>query len=441
MPEVIVFAKQGLAIGGPAEVGFDKGTLHYVPGSTLRGALAAAWIQRYGIPDTSNQRRDEFIGLFERDIRYGPLFQDGTSITPLSARWCKYPATPACEVWSADAATDPDADACPHCERPADSGKGEVAGVRVRRVVRTKLDKQGRAEDANLFARHELEPRLTYRGQLAGDHPWLTEPREIWLGGRTTTSGLATFEVAPTAEPPDGQVIPASPRSDGALVVKLTSPALVVDDAGRPIFDPAQEILRVLGLPAAMPRQSMCWTRPVRVGGWHAASGTPKPIEHAMAMGSVVVLHLDPQPAPGRLAKLASDGIGLRRIEGFGAVDINPAAWRRALAQSPRAADAEAPESSVLTRLRDEALLDDETLLRWLVDRCRMVLVERLRDPGFTHGSLLTERVAVYFSDAQADAVGELFSSPRLAAAIPILEQILDQVTTTHPAEGRGEQR
>ncbi len=147
VPEVIAAARQGLAVGGPGEVGFDKVTLPYVPGSTLRGALATAWILEHGIPDAANPRREEFIALFERDIRYGPLLQDGTAVVPLSAVWCKYPATPACEQWSADAAVDGEATTCPHCGQGTDAGKGEVTGVRVRRVLRTPQDAEGRAKD------------------------------------------------------------------------------------------------------------------------------------------------------------------------------------------------------------------------------------------------------------------------------------------------------
>jgi CRISPR-associated protein Csx10 len=167
MAEVIAVARQGLAIGGPAEVGFDKVTLPYVPGSTLRGALATAWISEHGIPDAANPQREEFVGLFERDICYGPLFQDGTTVVPLSATWCKYPAAPACEGWSADAAVDGDVTRCPHCGNGTDTGKGEVTGVRVRRVLRTKLDESGRPLDGHLYARHELGSGLTYRGHLS----------------------------------------------------------------------------------------------------------------------------------------------------------------------------------------------------------------------------------------------------------------------------------
>ena len=435
MPEVTAIARQGLAIGGPAEVGFDKTTLPYVPGSTLRGALASAWISEYGIPEAGNPRREEFIGLFERDIRYGPLFQDGAAVVPLSAIWCKYPSTAACEQWSADAAVDGDVSVCPHCGQGVDTGKGEVTGVRVRRILRTELDDDGRPIEGRLYARHELDSGVAYRGYLTGTHPWLRQTREVWLGGRTSTRGLATLEVVPDAGGSRVPVIPASGRADGALVIRLASPAIIVDDASRPALDPLREILRVLDVPRSAVEQTRCWTRPVRAGGWHAASGLPKPVELAMELGSVLVVRFRDQPGVDSLQRLARDGIGLRRIEGFGSVQVNPVPWRRA---GPAGAAVPAEQPSALAALRDRDLLSDEETVRWLVSRSRLVLVERERDPGYSVAPLLEERVAVFFDDAQADAVAGLFTSPRLATVIPLLEQVLERLTAGNPGTADG---
>ncbi|MGH3421404.1 MAG: hypothetical protein ACRDOD_17670, partial [Streptosporangiaceae bacterium] len=383
MPEVIAIARQGLAVGGPAEVGFDKAALPYIPGSVLRGALASGWIREHGIPDGANARREEFIGLFERDIRYGPLFQDGTAVVPLSAIWCKYPSTPGCEAWSADAAVDGHASTCPHCGNGTDTGKGEVTGVRMRRILRTELDEDGRPVDGRLYARHELESGTAYRGRLTGTHPWLQQTREIWLGGRTSTRGLATVQVAQEPDGAAAPVIPAPARADGALVVRLTSPAIIVDDAGRPTLDPLPEILRVLGMPESSVEEARCWTRPVRAGGWHAASGLPKPAELAMELGSVLVLRFREQPGLAALQHLGHEGIGLRRVEGFGSVQLNPPPWRRAETSQAEPTGTTETAPSILAAVREHGLLHDEPAVRWLVSRCRLVLVERERDPGF----------------------------------------------------------
>ncbi len=441
MADVTVLARQGLALGGPPEVGFDKATLPYVPGSTLRGALATAWIQEHGFPTAANPRRPEFIGLFERDVRYGPLFQDGTTVVPLSAIWCKYPATPACEEWSADAAIDGDTATCPHCGKGTDSGKGEVTGVQTRRVLRTELDHDGRALDEHLYARHELQAALTYRGQLAGSHPWLEQTREIWLGGRTSTRGLATFQVSPEPGEPAAATIGEPVRADGALVIRLASPAIIVDDAGRPTLDPVPEIVRVLGLPESAVLGKSSWTRPVRVGGWHAASGLPKPAELATGLGSVIVVHFSGQPSTERLRHLATEGIGLRRIEGFGSVQVNPSPWRLTQVPPAPAAAAAAEGPSALAGLRDHGLLHDQTVVRWLLDRSRLVLVERERDRSFSFEPLFQERVPVFFGDDQADAVRALFASPRLPAAIPLLEQAMDRITAGQDDTATGDNR
>ena len=64
------------------------------------------------------------------------------------------------------------------------------------------------------------------------------------------------------------------------------------------------------------------------VGGWHAASGLPKPADATLVAGSVFVLRPSGAVDAATLAGLVSNGLGLRRVEGFGVVDVNPAAWR-----------------------------------------------------------------------------------------------------------------
>jgi CRISPR-associated protein Csx10 len=424
MRETVVTARQGLAIGGPAEVGYDKTTLPYIPGSALRGALAAAWIRDYGPPTPGHPRRAEFIDLFERSTRFGPLLQAGTQVVPLSAVFCKYPTRSDCAGYIADAAVDPDTDRCPHCGAPTATGKGEVEGVHTDRVMRTQLDAQGRAEDGNLFARHELRRGHTYHGYLIGDHPWLTIERQVWLGGKTSTSGRASVRVAAHDTTPH---VATSPRRDRALVLRLDSPAIIVDDAGRPSLDPTGEILRVLDLPPDAVTGPRVWTRPVQVGGWHAASGLPKPTEVALAMGSVIVLHLAVPPDPQGLIRLVTQGIGLRRVEGFGMLSVNPPAWRRALTEDTPT-PAHQPTLEALRRLR---LLDNETTVRWLLDRARAVLVARQRGESVNYPQLFTERVPLYFDDQQAAAVRDLFSGPNLAMAVPMLDHHLDRLTAT----------
>ena len=97
---------------------------------------------------------------------------------------------------------------------------------------------------------------------------------------------------------------------------------------GRPPlgFDlPVEEVAELLGGPVRIERR---WVRTEVVGGWHAASGLPKPADAALVAGSVFVLRPSGAVDAATLAGLVSNGLGLRRVEGFGVVDVNPAPWR-----------------------------------------------------------------------------------------------------------------
>jgi hypothetical protein len=65
------------------------------------------------------------------------------------------------------------------------------------------------------------------------------------------------------------------------LVLRLRSPGIFTDPQGRPSRDPdPSELTEVLGTPARVVRR---WTRWQQAGGWHIASGLPKPSELAVA--------------------------------------------------------------------------------------------------------------------------------------------------------------
>ena len=144
MLEVAVTAEEPLALGTSPESGNVIDSWSHVPGSVLRGALAAAWIAQHGPPTmTSAAQRQQFLRLFEGEIRYGPLFADGTSIEPLSVRRCKHRPELACWDTADDLAGDlpgpPPLDTCPACGGPLGMGKGEVTGMRLQEVTRTAL--------------------------------------------------------------------------------------------------------------------------------------------------------------------------------------------------------------------------------------------------------------------------------------------------------------
>src|SRR6202007_735092 len=103
--------------------------------------------------------------------------------------------------------------------------------------------------------------------------------------------------------------------------IRLASPAIFVDAAGRPMLRPGSA-----DLDGATLEES--WFRPVTWKGWHAASRLPKPEETCAATGSTYLLSGDAGALRRIAERLQRDGIGLRRAEGFGEVEVVTRPWR-----------------------------------------------------------------------------------------------------------------
>ncbi|CAL9577044.1 type III-B CRISPR module-associated Cmr3 family protein [Streptomyces sp. enrichment culture] len=343
--DVQVKAHQPLALGVRPAGTAPVQTQHHIPGSVLRGALAAAWIRDHGLPNkVPPQLRQEFVTLFESETVFGPLFATGSQIVPLSVRRCKYQRCAG--IHPDDAFDDSSSPYCGSCGGPLTAGRGEVeffGGTAGRLVVqRTHLeihDKRQVASDGNLFTRRALthqdskgdERQFHGRIAAADDLPeaaarWLKQCRDLRLGGRRGTSGGVTYSAAT-----------ASPRLPGTgerVALRLTAPAILTDTSGLPLDladrDQLGEALRAelsCLLATRIVKVERVWARRERVGGWHAASNLPKPVELAVSAGSVLLLAFDEPPAPEALLALAGRGVGLRRNEGFGALETATSAW------------------------------------------------------------------------------------------------------------------
>lgn len=370
MIELRAVAEAPVTMGVTPEVGNLVDTHLVVPGTVVRGALAAAWIREHGAPsDLPEAARRQFCELFERGPLYGPLMPEGAAIEPLSVLRCKYRPEPGCRTFACDlAAEDSQPDVCPVCGGPLEAGKGGVIGIRAVEVTRTAIDTgTGRAAEGQLFTRRALPAGTVFKGRIRGDGEWLRtiEDRPAWFGGRRTVAGRVRLTASPST------MTPPAPRDDGRIVLRLASPAVFVDDATRPLPQfSAADLSHRLGVPVTIERQ---WRRPIRVGGWHAAAGLPKPQEVALAAGSTAVIRPTEAVRADVLARLEHSGVGLLRREGYGAVAVNPLPWRPPLAESEAAADAADPTVA----LADDVLRTLEPAdRRWLID----LLKERLLD-------------------------------------------------------------
>lgn len=350
--DATVTARQQLSLGTRPTGTAPTRTHRHIPGSVLRGALAAVWIAAHGTPDrlhASDPRLyDGFVELFEGAVRYEPLYAPGWGTVPMSVLRCKYPRDERCSNWVEDEAFpvgDGDGDGlCLYCGAPGRRSKGTVESLHasesardlVGQTVRLQLDDAtGTAERGLLFTREALQPRTsagaprTFTGRVvvpAGLSPdalaWLTGParHRIHLGGRRSTGGGAdlSLTLAATTDTPA--------ITGRRFALRLTAPALFTDTSGLPRTVPdTAELGELLGVPVTLVRS---WTRHEHIGGWHAAANLPKPVELAVGAGSTFLLELAEPADPRRVAALADRGLGLRRAEGFGTLTVATTAWR-----------------------------------------------------------------------------------------------------------------
>jgi CRISPR-associated protein Csx10 len=427
---VTVTARQRLALGVGSEVSFFTSTHRYAPGSVLRGALAAAWITENGPPSAGNDAAG-FRELFDGPVRYGPLFVPGSAVMPVSARRCKYPHDDKdCRSQAVDAAFEAGS-RCPACSGPLEPGKGQVilpGGVSLERVTRTSISPvTGKAADGELYANGALPAGTTLTGYIYGRSPWLERTRRLRLGGRRTVSGSAEYEAAPlqAAEeeqlpfewpglPADMSTTSAVPGGEDArVIIRLASPAVFVDAAGRPSLEPDPD----LDLGGATVKRR--WARPVIWSGWHAASRLPKPDETCAAAGSTYEV-TGPAPVLRDLAeRLPWEGTGLRRSEGFGDIRIARRPWRP---PAPAAAqDAGVPagtDTAVFGWLRELRRLDLEPpQLRWVTDALRELQLAREYQASAAGSrdvvaGLLDRAAAGGFSGRQRQSLTALFGKP-----------------------------
>lgn len=321
MSELVLTLRQPAQLGDKARRDNVLSTMEHIPGSVVRGALAAAWLARNGISRPGTREREEFLGLFEGGVRFGALLRPGTEFMSLAVVGHKYEPQQSCRKVDYDRAMGDEPPAyCPDCDSPLEQLRG-LKGKRDAPNRRTSvaISPAGTAEERALFTRETLAAGQDFRGTVTALDDTLLKIVEdlgpVRVGGRRTTHGLADVTIAHDASPP----VPER-RPDGKVVIRLRSPGIFTDPYGRPSRDPSEdELAEVLGVRASVVGR---WTRWEQAGGWHVASGLPKPQELTVAAGSTYLISPERALDDSALRRLSVRGLGVRRHEGFG--DLAP---------------------------------------------------------------------------------------------------------------------
>ncbi|MFY9263792.1 MAG: hypothetical protein GX483_04845 [Actinomycetaceae bacterium] len=316
-----ITAKQRISLGVGNEKSFLTRTHPYLPGSVVRGALAATWLRE------SNGTADSlFTTVFEQG-RFSPAFPSGAVLENQSVKQCKYHDGNSGHPEFVDLAFDHTGNSETHCGAGRDDLKGNVSGVRVGTRVTTALDPgKNTASEGKLFSREYLEKGTVFAGYVClpdsadAALDFLMRISSAFFGGRSSVMGRSDIKWEELSEAPGLSTV----NTAEPVVIRTISPTILVDSYGLPSIDLAAALQE-----ASVGTVEATWSNPPRVesgiaGGWHMATGLPKPAEIALVPGAVAKLTgVDLQ----NLKQLLDSGLGLRTNEGYGWVEVVTEPW------------------------------------------------------------------------------------------------------------------
>jgi CRISPR-associated protein Csx10 len=334
----------------------------FLPGSVLRGALIQAYLRQM---KRSGDRllSDEMAKLlfFSGQFRYlnGYLVCDGGSeklrSLPVPASWhqdkVEARTNKLAPVYDFAVRLRDDEDKQWKTVSNAlfcvflDKSTVKLARPQTRLAVHTARDRdQGRAtrESGAVFRYESLAAGQTFRACVVSSAAdakaeqtliGLLNEHTVMIGGSRTggygRARLARVECDSQSSPWRESGRRGSGQTGNTLVVTCLSDALLRDEGGQCVTDAVtfrREVLRALGVAdekgELARRQAPAFMRTGVVGGFNRAWGLPLPQTQCVQMGSVIMLD-GVQCTDTQFAQLEQNGIGERRIEGFGRVAVN----------------------------------------------------------------------------------------------------------------------
>lgn len=148
----------------------------------------------------------------------------------------------------------------------------------------------------------------------------LTQNPILYLG-RSRSARYGRVQVGAMQEKDDWPEAPQQ-KLEGKTVLTLLSDALLRDENGQPTHDLVGWLARRLGKDEITFEASQRFIKPALTGGFNRKWGLPLPQTPALGMGSVFVFD-SALISPDELTGLVENGIGERRVDGFGRIAVN----------------------------------------------------------------------------------------------------------------------
>lgn len=379
---LVAVAREPLALARRPDAGNKLDTQPYVPGSSIRGAIAWKLIREWDLGEDAHENPVFEDCFLEEHLRFGPLYpafvSDGELAVgapmPRSAITCRdHPGFPADgghgvvdRLRAGEEAVDAE---CPSCggrlrpkggfySVPPDGESGgayrslEVPG---RTRYQTAVDDDtGRPKENQLFGARLVEAGTVFVGHVWGPATQLSVVKELFIGdsgveirvgrGRSRGRGRLELQLADGErqerifpylfEPPDDRLRGEGEDSIGeSFTLTLHSDLIGLDPWLHPVGTlDGPALWRLLGGDGADPPFELDWayadTR--RVQGWRGKPGLPRSADTAIVRGSSFRYVLKDGASveeAGEVTRLLQqaerEGLGLRRGEGFGVVVVN----------------------------------------------------------------------------------------------------------------------
>lgn len=351
-------------------------SLDYIPGSTLRGAVAAHYLQAQGEDEAFHELFVSGRACFPDML---PSHQDDAGrLLPATARLCKRHGWKHAQSLTdallrlaladmtdcAEPLSDRSWEYCSEQDCQAinkrDRAQGYVTSgnkqveTRSRLLTGTSISRfTGTAESGMLFSQQALQERQFFKGvvRVHGDGAAELQARleqTLYTGtrlriGAARSRGLGLVELKEWADSWGSEELTARVDSfnqalrelaeryktvtDGAAYFAMTleSHLILRDQAGRAVTQirKGPDLSELMGLAGVTLGRHVIL--PAVVRGWNAQQGLPKEDEPTVGRGSALLFRIDPgseEAVYQALARIERDGLGRRRSEGFGRVRV-----------------------------------------------------------------------------------------------------------------------
>jgi CRISPR-associated protein Csx10 len=321
-------------------------TLPYIPGSLVRGALIGRYLKQHSNHDLAadpNARR-LFFDHETRFLNAYPQGENGARTLPTPRSWkvqkgCKKPIydlnitpqldpdLPSGEMWQPKSLR--------HAFCRLDDDQVILYHPQTQVTIHTQRDQvMGRATEGSgaVFRYEALAPEQTFVGvilcpddEVAQTLTDLLAEGVLFLGGsRHAGYGLVTqSDIEPSEEWQEALSEVADVSPGGRLTFTLLSDALLRDAQGQYVGALTSACLhKYLDAELTLDAEHT-YTSEGIVGGFNRKWGLPLPQVPVAQAGSVYTFTAEEKISAEKLARLLVDGIGERRVEGFGRLACN----------------------------------------------------------------------------------------------------------------------